>query len=593
MKSEQAQQLRWPQALLKDKVSICLLLILFTAGLFAPTLWHQLKPKEAQLSELAECHSLSFGLSAVFESTAPRMPYSPTTSIVRGLFGCDNHLAPVLFHLLNIFLLYYLMATLLGVTVGLLVAVIFSMHPLNAAIVSDLGALSQILGATFFLATLAIFFHTRSKSVHRIGANLGAFLIILTVDGGWAYVLYLLMAVSFREVFLQDDNSGQPQSVAGWGQLKPAAVESSAPSNAAGVLFTYTIPLFIGAISALFLRLLFGSSPFDADVVENPLIELSLWERWFNGVLLIGRFVAMVVAPVGLKTNYAFAAIEPFPISVNEESLVLFLILSTLLALLVYTFSQHFKVFLMLSWFLVLALPASNLFYLSDSMIAEKYLYLPSIGILAVVAIGLTSFPRKFFGLAIVSAVILFFSIITSTRLADFSSLQSLVEASLRDAPDSVRTMLWHGVLLENEGHFKEAEIAYRRALAISPRSADAAFALGKLALRDNSIARGTQWLLKALEIDPGHEKALLALGKLYLQDHELVLARSSFLRLLSKNNNNIEAKIGLVAILIEEGDLNQAQQILGSVKRFAPTNPDLGRLQKLILVKENDLQQG
>jgi protein O-mannosyl-transferase len=166
------------------------------------------------------------------------------------------------------------------------------------------------------------------------------------------------------------------------------------------------------------------------------------------------------------------------------------------------------------AWFAAFLLPVSGILPLGGAPVADRYLYIPSIGF-ALAAAGLASrlrLPRPVAFLA-GSALLAFLLAGTLARLPVWKDDLALFTATTAASPDYAVGRYNLGNALREKGRIPEAEREYRAALALDPGLAMALSNLGMLRL-EGGDARGAEELFRrALAKEPAHPVALLGLG--------------------------------------------------------------------------------
>jgi tetratricopeptide (TPR) repeat protein len=230
-----------------------------------------------------------------------------------------------------------------------------------------------------------------------------------------------------------------------------------------------------------------------------------------------------------------------------------------------------------LSWFLIMLFPQSSFFL--PFILAEHFLYLPSIGIFLIIAIGLENLKqrRKAFTYAILSIWILFYSFLTiihnlnwkgmlefsrwTAKLSPHSSKMhyllgiqyaeyGLIDMAINEYRLAIQSdlsfrpnklgkeiiekfykkdikrlaVLYHnlGVLLSEKGLWEEAEEVYLKAITVDPKRLEAYNDLGCLYIKRGELRRAEDMLNKALKVNPLFAKAYYNLGVIYAENKEI-----------------------------------------------------------------------
>jgi hypothetical protein len=158
-----------------------------------------------------------------------------------------------------------------------------------------------------------------------------------------------------------------------------------------------------------------------------------------------------------------------------------------------------------LGWIAIAFLPVSNLLFSTGVLLAERTLYLPSVGLALVVGGALTRLPFPRLRVA-VGLVVLAGAVRSAVRIPvwrdDFAVTQSILE----DSPDSYRGPARMAALYQSHRQPDRALAALRIAARTYDRDptlfvagADAAFTLGRPLLADSLLLRAEQLCFRCL----------------------------------------------------------------------------------------------
>jgi tetratricopeptide (TPR) repeat protein len=166
--------------------------------------------------------------------------------------------------------------------------------------------------------------------------------------------------------------------------------------------------------------------------------------RVLNALRAFPEFLRLLVFPVDLSADYSPGIVLPVE-SVTPMTLVGVLLLVGLVVLALMTPWRPALGF-PAGWFLISIITVSNLFFPIGVLIAERTLYLPSFAISALIAYawlhGLPRASRSMQRAAPIALVIvvLLMGVRTWVRNPDWASTDSVVNALLRDNPESYRS---------------------------------------------------------------------------------------------------------------------------------------------------------
>ena len=146
----------------------------------------------------------------------------------------------------------------------------------------------------------------------------------------------------------------------------------------------------VALVFAAFLYLRVGSQVHMLiDPAENPLVSAGFWTARLTAVKVIGKFLWLFLWPARLSADYSFNAVPLFGWRASNWedakaliALAVCLGAAVLAVLLAVRWRRTGKpLFFFLVFFFVALSPASNLIILIGSIMAERFLYLPSVGL--------------------------------------------------------------------------------------------------------------------------------------------------------------------------------------------------------------------
>jgi len=283
-----------------------------------------------------------------------------------------HHLDSVLIHALNAALLFLLLAwATKRVGPSLLVASVFAVHPLNVESVAWVAERKNVLSTLFFF--LAI----------------GAYVRYARKPGWWRYLMLTAlfaaglmakpMVISLPFVLLLLDY--WPLERTPLNRSSNAAPNPIPPVTFSRLLLEKIPLLFLSAASAWITLL--AQRP-----AERTFAELPFALRVENAVLAYGLYLSKMLWPARL-------AFYPHPVTAPPAWQW---ILSALVLIVITAFVVRFrsKRYLPVGWlwFLITLIPVIGLVQVGEYAMADRYAYIPLIGIFIMIAWGLADFAR-------------------------------------------------------------------------------------------------------------------------------------------------------------------------------------------------------
>jgi hypothetical protein len=166
-------------------------------------------------------------------------------------------------------------------------------------------------------------------------------------------------------------------------------------------------------------------------------------------------------------------------------------------------------------WTLVPLLPVLNLFPIPGFVLAERYLYLPSVGfcLLAALAVEAIARPanggaRRLAGLAALAALLAAFAVAIQARTAEWADPLRVYESMAARAPTSFFAQGKLGLAYQRAGRLPEAVAALERARDLEPANPVAWNNLGVALAAMGRLAEARDAYRQAIRLRPGYVKA-------------------------------------------------------------------------------------
>jgi len=177
----------------------------------------------------------------------------------------------------------------------------------------------------------------------------------------------------------------------------------------------------------------------------------------------------------------------------------------------------------------------------------------------------------------------------------DHEKLIEFVKRSIELEPHNEGLWLSLAAAHTARGELEEAEQAIERALEIEPQCAQAFIHRGRIALFQKDEELALRMFEKAMEMDPGTTgpAALDAMGFLHLRARRLGMAREAFESAIKIDALNGAARDGLANVLIEEGNVEEAERELWTALRFDPNQPRVLASLCSLMIERDELGNG
>jgi len=373
------------------------------------------------------------------------------------------HWVNLLLHEVNVALVYALGLLTLGETApALALAALWGLHPVLTESVTNIVGRADLLAALGVLAGLLC----HARGAPAIGRHRVAWLAALSAAQTFALFSKESGAVLPGLMLLYNLTWPKP---AKWRQAAPAYAAVGLP-----------LVVFFWLRSDFNLHMLI-------DYSENPLVGAGFWTAGLTAVNVIGKFLWLFLWPAHLSADYSYNAVPLFGWRIsNWEDAKALMALAVLLGaaflalVLVVRWRRTGKPLLFfLALFFVALSPTSNLIIHIGSIMAERFLYLPSVGLAgSIVAAACLlgrrrSLPPRVAALVAWGAlgmVCLAFTARTYARNFDWRDDRSLWTSAVNVYPNAARPHYNLALELERTPDGLPQAIAeYRTALRIEP----------------------------------------------------------------------------------------------------------------------------
>jgi tetratricopeptide (TPR) repeat protein len=250
--------------------------------------------------------------------------------------------------------------------------------------------------------------------------------------------------------------------------------------------------------------------------------NVSWYEAILSGAPLAGQYVWKMIWPVHLVAYYSFhKSVTPFDprVLAGVGWLVLCAVAFGFL------WRRHHPISFGFIWFFINIAPVLNSRWLGPNVFAERYLYLPSVGLCWVAAWGIediwnrsAAHPRVWRGafgaLLGVLAVLAFVRIVIRNR--DWQGDETYYRVTLAAVPDAAGLRLNLGAVYWNHMQPAAAELEWKKALVLTPHSALLLNNLGLVCANRKQNNEAIAYFQRSMRLRPNYTDAHLNLGRLY-----------------------------------------------------------------------------
>jgi tetratricopeptide (TPR) repeat protein len=469
------------------------------------------------------------------------------------LFGAN----PAGYHLINlllhigavIFLFLFLYKTTNNIWPAAFAAALFALHPLRVESVAWAAERKDVLGMFFAMAALYSYaFYAETCRLSRYFLCLILFTLSLMAKSMLVTLPFILLLLDYWPLCR-------------WQRAFLSPAENRFKS--AGKLVLEKIPFLVLTIASSILTIW---AQYEVGVIRQP---ISI--RFINSLISYVSYLRKFIFPVDLAVIYPF-----------EYSFPLWQILTSCFILLGITVVVAYYVrkmpFLFVGWFLYFGtlIPVIGLVPINAPM-ADRYTYLPSIGIAVMLAWGIPLlFPgenirRKILFPAGV-AVLAILSFLTWNQCGYWKNSISVFNHALRVTKNNYMAHNHMGIALQTEGKTEDALYHYNKAILINPCYPEAYNNRANIYASMGRYQNALEDFNKSIRLNPEYANTYNSRGTVYTKLGQYQQALNDFSKAIALYPDHANAHLNRGIIY---AGLNQLQLALNDFNKAVSLKED------------------
>ncbi len=470
-----------------------------------------------------------------------------------------HHFTSVLIHAVNVALLFLLLVWATGqLGPSAFVALLFALHPINVESVAWVAERKNVLCTFFFLLTLGAYgWYAKKPNWQRYCTVAALFICALASKPMVITLPFVLLLLDYWPL----------GRVRGW--AIPSSVLSVSQKSPTELAIEKLPLLLLSAASALITLAAQQSGG-----AMRSTQQFSLAARLGNAIHAYGMYLSKAVWPAQLAPLY------PHPgNSLTTGQIAVAGVVLTVITTAVYRFRARRYLVAGWLWFLGTLVPVIGLIQVGDQAMADRYVYIPLIGLFVMIAFGVADFIQSrrtesaeasqatrstHVILAVVAAVcvLVLLSVATRRQLDYWQSSESLWRHALAVTDRNFIAQDNLGGALLLDGKTEEAFTHFYAAAQINPRDPMSRGNIGAYLLEQGQLGPAIDELNKVITLTT--DNGLLAsahanLGTAYRQSGNDARARQSYDESLRLNPTQSNAWLGLGILVDQQGNSQQA----------------------------------
>ena len=498
-----------------------------------------------------------------------------------GMNPTGHHWTNVELHIANTLLLFFILFKMTGALWrSAFVAALFALHPLHVESVAWVSERKDVLSTFFGLLSIGAYYrYVKISSVkHYIP-------IIIFLSLG-LMAKPMLVTIPFVLLLLDVWPLGRFQYKKDYQSMEDKAAQNEIRKNYR--LFLEKIPLFIPVVISCILTLIAQKSGGAIKTFE----ALSLKHRISNAFVSYVNYVLKAIWPHKLAVFYPHPGNELAAWQVVGATLLI--VAACFLA--IKEIRRHPYIAVGLFWYLGTLVPVIGLLQVGGQAMADRYTYIPLIGIFIVIVWGISDILKRwryrkiFFG---ISAAIILIALTwnTSLQLKNWKNGITLFEHTVKVTKNNYRAQNNLAAALTSVS-LDQAISHYKAALKIKPDYLLGLANLGAAFIEKGSYDEAIDIYLKVLSIDPEYLKAHVNIGIAFFRIGNYDKAVLHFKKALEINPQEKDAHMNLANVLFSQGKPGEAISNYNDILKTDSQNADIHYNLAYVLSTQNKIDE-
>jgi Tfp pilus assembly protein PilF len=453
-----------------------------------------------------------------------------------GLNPVGHHFVSILLHSFNVALLFWLLLRATGTQWrSFFVAALFAVHPLNVESVSWVAERKNVLSTLFGLLTIAAYgWYVRQRSWQRYGVMLLLFALSLMTKPMLVTLPFALLLLDFWP--LERIRLGQ------WPKLRGLILEK--------------LPLMALSVASSMVTVRAQRSSMSAMVWKDP--NLPRFFHLWNAIYSYAQYLRKMFWPSKLAIFYPLHTIELWQVALSA------LLLG---GITVVVFRRRKDGYLLTGWlwYLGTLVPVIGVVSIGRQAMADRYTYVPLIGIFVLLVWGGADLVNKVFSrmapafLIVPLAGITALGTVTHNQLAYWHDSISLFTHVIAVTKHNYSAHVNLGGALDREGRADEALQQYYAALQDNPHYGTAAYYIAVQMHKRGRFTEAIHYYELAISLTQDEDPEMVShaysnLGQVNALLGRQAVAKTAFEKALALDALNFNSNLGLAKILIDEG---------------------------------------
>lgn len=441
-------------------------------------------------------------------------------------------------HMGNVILIYAIFTLLKNRVVALYTALLFAVHPILTESVTWISGGNYGKGAFFFLLSFLFYlFAKKDKKLYTVSVVSYLF-ALFSLDK-----VIVLPAVFLLYEFLFHNKKER---------------------------YVRVIPFFILGLVyvGIYSLQLFDRLSFLHSIQYAQQKSIYSYNQLWQIPIAISMYLQLIVLPIHLTVYHTELVSYP-ELAVRTTVFILFT------GFTLFWVRKNKLIFFWLSFFFISLIPTLLPLGLGSS-VAERYVYLGSVGIFFLIANLFYWLQKKYSPQVVVSIfaiIIAILSVRTLVRNYDYTSFDNFWISTVNVSPLSYQAHNNVGIIYIRRGEYQKALDELQKAIQIVPNTPQPYQNIGSIFFSTGQYDQALKFYEKALSLDPNLWASSENIAAIYFSKEDYKKAEEYTKNALKVVPTNIEVLGNLGLIYYKQGKTKEAKDVFNKILEIDPTN--------------------
>jgi tetratricopeptide (TPR) repeat protein len=329
-----------------------------------------------------------------------------------------------------------------------------------------------------------------------------------------------------------------------------------------------------------------------AGTAVAPLQDIPMGARLINAVISYARYIAKLIWPTRLAPIYPYVLHWP-----HGDALIATLLLVVITGLAVWQWKRRPYLLAGWAWYLGTLVPVIGLVQVGNQSIADRYTYVPAIGLLVMLVWSVTEWIGNHQWRAIGARLVAVggvtaCALVTQTQLMYWQNTETLFQHAVAVTTNNHVAWSSLGFYFADRHETRQAERCFRTALSINPGSFFAWNKLANVLVEQGRYEEAMSACQMALSSNPQMAAAHRTLGLVLVKQGRVEEAIGQYEESLRIEPDDASAHYNLANAFTRIGRFEKAREHYQQSVRLDPSSADAHNNLAYMFVRENKLTE-